>query len=95
MRSSLAILSFFSFSSSPPPKALLPFSLSFFFQFESACGMNVVSPGHLRVGSVRLEGFEHDLKFELSGCRCDYPWRVWLDWFWFAGKLSLLRPNVS
>jgi hypothetical protein len=38
MRSSFAILSFFCFNSSPPPKALLPFSLSFFFQFESVTG---------------------------------------------------------
>jgi hypothetical protein len=38
MRSSLAILSCFSFRSSSPPKALLPFSFSFFFQFERVTG---------------------------------------------------------
>ncbi len=38
MRSSLAILSFFSFSSSPPPKALEPFSFTFVFQFDKVTG---------------------------------------------------------
>mgnify|MGYP007124876471 CR=1 FL=1 len=37
-RSSLAILSFFSFSSSPAPKAFDSFSLSFFFQFDKVTG---------------------------------------------------------
>jgi hypothetical protein len=31
-------LSFFSLSSSPPPKAFEPFSLSFFFQFDNVTG---------------------------------------------------------
>ncbi len=28
--------------------------------------MDVVGPGHLCVGVIGLEGFEHDLKFELG-----------------------------
>ena len=38
MRSSLAILSFFSFRSPEEPKAFEPFSFSFVFQFDSVTG---------------------------------------------------------